>query len=396
MQLLPQRPPHLPPQDVDEILFRGLFHAGDAAEALDEEASALLADAGEVVELTVQRALGAAPTVGGDGETVRFIAHHLQELQGGIALLQADRLLAVGNVDLLFTLRQAGNGDLFDAEAIEGGQCGIELPAPAVDEDHVGERLPLLHQAAVAAVHRLGHGAEVVRADDALDVEDAVLVLVELPAVEDHHPGHRVGALDVRDVERLDLLDLPVVPESLPKFLCSDLHPVLLRLAEARLVRQLCIAVGQLHPVDAFAALRRANRDLPLPLLPQPFREQLPLFDLHRDEDLGRNEEIVLVVALQHLAEEVAGLVLADLFPEQLAAVDDVTVADDEELHGDVASILVHAPDVDFLVLRRRHLLLRLDPLPRPDQGGVIRLPPAVLPLRPGVPPARRPVLQLL
>src|SRR5256885_2834630 len=81
MQLLPQRPPHLRPQHIDEVLFGGLLHAGDAAEALEEEAAALLADAGEIVELTVQGPLRAAAAVGGNGEAVRLVAHHLQELQ---------------------------------------------------------------------------------------------------------------------------------------------------------------------------------------------------------------------------------------------------------------------------------------------------------------------------
>src|SRR5947208_2137732 len=83
--------------------------------------------------------------------------------------------------------------------------------------------LRLGQHATVAAVDRLGHGAEVVRTFDRADVEDTVVLLLELAAVETDHAGDGVASLDVGDVERLDVLDVPVVAEDLPKFLCSDL-----------------------------------------------------------------------------------------------------------------------------------------------------------------------------
>ena len=70
--------------------------------------------------------------------------------------------------------------------------------------------------------------AKVVGAGDTLDVEDPVLILIELPAIENDHSGHRVGALDVRDIERFNPLDVAFVSEDLPKFLCSNLKTILL------------------------------------------------------------------------------------------------------------------------------------------------------------------------
>src|SRR5258706_8202604 len=84
VQLVVQRLADFSPQHVHQVLRGGLLDAGDAAEALEEQASALLADPGHVVQRTVERALRAAAAMGGDRETVSLVANHLEELQRGI------------------------------------------------------------------------------------------------------------------------------------------------------------------------------------------------------------------------------------------------------------------------------------------------------------------------
>src|SRR5207237_7817584 len=141
----------------------------------------------------------------------------------------------------------------------------------------------------------------IVRADDRPDVEDAVLALVELPAIEHDHARDGIAALDVRDVERLDALDLALEAEDRRESLTCDLQAILLRLPETRLVRQPRVAIRELHSIDATTALRHAQRHFPVRLRCEKFFRQLRLLDLERDEDLLRNEEVDLVLALQHL-----------------------------------------------------------------------------------------------
>src|SRR5688572_2686876 len=162
MQLLPQRLPHLSPQHVHEILRRRLADRGHAAEALEQEAFALLADARQVIELAVERPFRAPAAVRRDGEAMSLIADHLQELQRGIVALEADRLLAIGNVNLLLPLRKPRDRDLLDPELRQRRERRIQLSAAAVDQDHVRQRLLFFEQAAVAAIHGLRHRAEVV------------------------------------------------------------------------------------------------------------------------------------------------------------------------------------------------------------------------------------------
>src|SRR5204863_2146114 len=274
----------------------------------------------------------------------------------------ADRVHAIGNVNLFLAFRQSRDRQLFDAEFRERRTRGVELSAAAVDQDHVRQRLRLIDQASIPPIDRLGHGSEVVRADDRADVEDAILVLVELPAVENDHSGDRVAALNVRNVERLDLLDVAIlIAEDLREPRGGDLQTILLRFSKTRLVREARVAIRELDAVHAPAALRHAHGNLAARLRRQPVGDQFLLLDVERKQDLGRDEEIVLIVALQDLAEKISRPVIGDFLPEQLAAIDDVAVAHDEELHRDAAALFVESPLTHLFVLRRRDLLLGLD-----------------------------------
>src|SRR6266540_7571082 len=142
-----------------------------------------------------------------------LVADHLQKLQRWITSLQSNRLFSIRNVNLFFTFRQACDRNALDAETIQRGERGIELTTAAIDENQIGQRLLLPQQSSIPPIDRLGHRAKVIRADHGLDVEDAVLLLVELPAVENDHAGDRITSLNVRDVERLDALDLAAVTE---------------------------------------------------------------------------------------------------------------------------------------------------------------------------------------
>src|SRR6266849_2639553 len=327
---------------------------------------------------------------------MRFVTHHLQQLQRRFVTIQTNGLFAIGNVNLFFAFCESRNGDAFDPQPIERGQGGVELSSPAVDEDHVGQRTLFLQQSPIASIDGLGHRPEIVGARDAADIEDAVLILVEFSAVEHDHARHRIAPLNIRYVEGFDAVDFAGVPKSLCKSCSGDLQPVLLRFPEPRLVRETRVAVGQLDAVDAAPPLRHAQSDFASARLGEPLAEELRLFHFEGQQNLGWNEEIVLVVTLHHFAEEVAGLVVADFFPEQLATIDNIAVADDEELHRNVAALFVQAPHVDVLFFRRRHLLLRLDALDGPDQVAVVTRDFVILRFRGVIHALGEPPLQLL
>ncbi len=159
---------------------------------------------------------------------MRLVAHHLQQLQRRIVPIEPDRIVGVGHVDLFLAFRQTGDRDSFDAQPIERRERRVELSPSAVDQDHVRQGPAFVEQPSITPIDRLGHRAKIVRAGDAADVEHPVLVFVELPAIEYHHPGDGVAALNVGDVERFDAIHLAGVPKKLCKSGGSDLQPILL------------------------------------------------------------------------------------------------------------------------------------------------------------------------
>src|SRR2546426_1712611 len=58
---------------------------------------------------------------------------------------------------------------------------------------------------------------------------------------------------------------------------------------------------------------------------------------------IKRDDKIVLVVALHDLTQEIARLILSDFFPEKLTPIDDISIADHEEHHCNVAPFFVQS-----------------------------------------------------
>src|ERR1051325_10600275 len=73
-----------------DVLNRGLADAIDGAEALQQRFFALGADARDLVERGLQRALAACGTVVGDCEAVRFVADALEKEQAGAVTREDD------------------------------------------------------------------------------------------------------------------------------------------------------------------------------------------------------------------------------------------------------------------------------------------------------------------
>ena len=142
--------------------------------------------------------------------------------------------------------------------------AALSCPRPPSMRIRSGSGFVLLEQPPVSPVDRLGHRAEVVRADRrVLMLKIAVLLLVELPAVEDDHPGDGVacpGCSRCRTTRSAG--SRRSMPRTCAEARGRDLQAVLLRFAEPRLVREPRVAVRELHPVDALAALRHAHAHL--------------------------------------------------------------------------------------------------------------------------------------
>ena len=82
----------------------------------------------------------------------------------------------------------------------------MQLPEAAIDQNQI-RKFPLLFlQARVAARDHFAHGCEVVVAFDGPDDELAVIGLLHSAVFPDHHAGHFVGALNVRNIKTLDAL----------------------------------------------------------------------------------------------------------------------------------------------------------------------------------------------
>src|SRR5438874_1987002 len=127
---------------------------------------------------------------------MRFVTDHLQKLQCGIVAIESDRFVAIRNVNLLFAFRESRDRDLLDAEFVERRERGVELSAAAVDQNEIGQSLFFFEQSSIATIDRFSHRSKIIGADDGLDIEDAVLVLVEFPAIENDHSGDRVRTLN--------------------------------------------------------------------------------------------------------------------------------------------------------------------------------------------------------
>ena len=152
----------------------------------------------------MQEGLAPALAVVGQGEPVRLVPHVLHDAQSGRALVQVDGHAVAGEVQFFEPLGDADKGD-FPAQAqfVDGFHGVRELPLAAVDDHHLGERLPFVPQSLVASVHRLFHACEVVRPFHRTDVEFSVVALGRLAVAEDDAGGGGVGAVDVGVVEAL-------------------------------------------------------------------------------------------------------------------------------------------------------------------------------------------------
>ena len=116
-----------------------MLDVAEAAEVGEEALAGLRAYAGDVEELGVAVAHGAALAMIADGEAMALVADELDEMQDRRAAVEDDGLVFVAvDVDDFFALGDGGQGLDGEAEGFESFGGGVELAEAAVDEDERG------------------------------------------------------------------------------------------------------------------------------------------------------------------------------------------------------------------------------------------------------------------
>src|SRR6185312_17490715 len=170
-------------------------------------------DGRDLLEARSGARLPAPGAMARDRETVRLVAHLLDEMERRVVGRKAPWLLLSGDEELLearFPLRALGDTDhrdVMQAQVRHHGARRVELADATVDEDQVGHLSFAVRELAVAHAERIAHGTVVVAGLDALHVITPVFgvlhrALVVHDAGSDGRLSHRVA-----DVEALDALD---------------------------------------------------------------------------------------------------------------------------------------------------------------------------------------------
>ena len=140
---------------------------------------------------------------------------------------------------------------------------------------------------------------------------------------------------------------------------------------------KLCLALV-LHQVEQrflLPALRRADFDALAALFAEQFFQHFAVFEIHRHVNLGRNVLLIQINLLQQGGEELGLIELRLVFPEELAPVDNLSVAQVEQVERHQRRLGVAGEDIDVVALGRGHLLPLLDLFHRGEQIAQRRRP---------------------
>ena len=185
-------------------LHGGVFHGVERHKCVEQGALPALANAVDLVEYGEERIFLPQAAMVGDGKAVRLVADALQQVQCGAVAGQFQRQRLSGLIDQLVRLREADARDERQPRLVQHLHCHVELGAPAVDDEQVGETV----KAGAAALEtckapgqRFAHGHEVVAFGFRADPEPPVGLPVRLAVGEHDHGRHGVAPLDVRVVK---------------------------------------------------------------------------------------------------------------------------------------------------------------------------------------------------
>ena len=350
------------------------------------------ADAGNILQARLNGALRAALPVKTHGEAVRFIANLLDQMKDRGVVFQPDGLILLPeDVNDFFLLGNAGDGLVDDFELFERRRGRVQLAESAVDQDQARERFLLFLQAPVAPLDGFLHAREIVVSPFAANDEFPVIGFFHPPVFPHHHRGHRVRALQVRDVEALDAPRRFRQAERLFERL-DDGFRAGLQHAEALLEGVARVFLHQFQKGVFRAALRHQNfhaaarRFEMRAALGEDFLEKFAILEIHGHVNGARQIRGVEIELLQQRRQKFGGLEFRKVFPVKIAPVHDAPAAKVEQIHGHQRRLGVPREDVDVVALRRRRFFgaLRFPRAcaegrgtPRPARSVRCRKPPA-------------------
>ena len=329
-----------------ELIEGSTAEVGHTAELAEQLRGGARTDSGDVQQPGTDARGRAAVAVEGDRKAVGFVADLLHQSQDGRVAVEAERivLLAV-HVNGLFALGDAGQRQVDDLEFFEGSGGGVELADAAVNQHQPRKGAVRGLHAGIAALDGFAQAAEVVvamlTADDELPVGR-----LEHPAVlPDDQGGHGIGALEMRNVETLDALG--GLREAERGFQCFGdglraglLHP------EALLEGLPRVALHQIEEGALGAAQGRKDFQPAAGAFAKKFFQGLVVLEFQGHVDVARQIAGLQVELLEQGREEFRRLEFLEVFPVKIAAVQDASAADVEQVDGHQGRFGVPGQDV--------------------------------------------------
>src|SRR6266576_504241 len=283
---------------------RSLLDAAYTSEVFNQTLSRPWPDARYREQLTISVAHLPPLAVIGHGKTVTLVANLLHQVEHGRPPIQHHRLVLLSiDVDDLLALCNGREWLQRDANLLERRVGRVQLTESTVDQDERRERFLVLLQPFVTALDHLAHTSEVIDAGDGLHLKLAVIGLLHSAVLPYHHGGHRLRALDMRDIEAFDPARQFLQRQCILQGLLNRLHSRL-QYSKPLIVRLLRILAYQIDERTLFAALRCQNLNAPSRSLSQYLCEKCAIGKLHRHENRSRHVALVEIDLLQQRREE--------------------------------------------------------------------------------------------
>ena len=331
-----------------DVFVAGFADVLHRLEMLQDLRAGFRSDAFDLVQLRSDAVLGAHLAVEGDREAVDLFLDPLHEMEGLAVRTEFHDFILLAEDErgslVLRVLDHARHRDVQSELVLKHFLGGMHLDFAAVHQDQVRHGAAFAQQTAVAATDDFLRRREFVAAFDRFDFVFPVVFAFGLAVPVDDHRRDRIGALDVRMVERFDNLQI-FDAERLGKFLDGADRLVGVAFDQHELFRQRQFAVRDCQFEDA--ALAAA--DWGVHFRSQRFLQQLRV-DAFRHEDFLRQDVIGILIELH---DEGSQLFLGRIVAREKGglALDDRGLAQQEDLDRQPAFVHMEGEDVAVRVV---------------------------------------------
>src|SRR5512140_1836368 len=181
----------------------------------------------------------------------------------------------------------------------------MQLPDSSVNQDERWHRLLVFEDSLITPTHHFAHRGEIIDPGDALDLEFAIFGVAHRSVFPDHHGGHGLSTLYVRDVEAFNAFGQvrkhKNILEDRFQHVGARLHH-----SEPLIVRLLGIVADQIHQRAFITALRDDDVNAVATFFRQQRLECLPVLEVYRYVDLSRDVLLVQVQLRKEGREELS------------------------------------------------------------------------------------------